>query len=101
MKEDFDVDRIDDVIHGRLRLGIMAMLAASTAASFTELKTRLKTTDGNLSVQLRKLEAAGYVTLDKGFHRGRTLTTARLTQTGRDAFSAYLETIGMLVNTLG
>jgi DNA-binding MarR family transcriptional regulator len=98
MKMSFDVDQLDDVIHGRLRLGIMAYLAAANAAPFTELKARLKAADGNLSVQLRKLEAAGYVELDKGFANNRPLTTVRLTPKGRDAFGAYLSTLSKLVN---
>ena len=52
----FDVEAIDDVIHGRLRLGIMAYLAKAEAADFSELKTALNATQGNLSIQLRKLE---------------------------------------------
>lgn len=94
----FDVERIDDIIHGRLRLGIMAYLAAAKAAPFTELKAKLKTSDGNLSVQLRKLEAAGYVAIEKAFLGARPLTTARLTTSGREAFAAYLETIRQLVD---
>lgn len=97
----FDVERLDEMIHGRLRLGIMAYLAAANAAPFTELKTRLNTTDGNLSVQLRKLEAAGYVEIEKGFLKGRPITTARLTVDGRKAFAAYLDTIKLLVEANG
>ena len=98
MRMDFDLDQVDDVIHGRLRLGIMAYLAAANAAPFAELKAKLKAADGNLSVQLRKLEAAGYVELEKGFLNNRPLTTARLTAKGRDAFRAYLATLSKLVN---
>ena len=61
MADDFDISRIDDVIHGRIRLGIMAYLSGAGSADFTTLKTRLQTTDGNLSVHLRKLEEAGFV----------------------------------------
>ena len=56
MADDFDIGRIDDVIHGRVRLGIMAALSGVESADFGTLQTRLQTTDGNLSVHLRKLE---------------------------------------------
>ena len=63
MADDFDIARIDEVIHGRIRLGIMAYLAGAERADFNTLKARLQTTDGNLSVHLRKLEDAGFVTV--------------------------------------
>ena len=64
-----DLGRIDDVIHGRMRLGIMVYLADADAADFTELKTVLEATQGNLSVHLKKLEEAGYVAIAKSFFR--------------------------------
>ena len=87
----FDLERIDEVIHGRLRLGIMAYLAHAEAADFTELKTALNATQGNLSIHLRKLEEAGYVAIDKSFLNRKPLTRARLTPEGRKAFDAYLD----------
>lgn len=93
----FDIGKIDDVIHGRLRLGVMAYLAQAEVASFNELKAALQVTQGNLSIQLRKLEDAGYVAIDKSFLGRKPLTRARLTPLGRKAFGAYLEAIGKLV----
>jgi DNA-binding MarR family transcriptional regulator len=93
----FDVGKIDDVIHGRLRLGIMAYLASAEVADFTELKNRLEATQGNLSVQLRKLEDAGYVAIDKSFLNRKPLTRVRLTEAGRKAFKDYLDVIAKLV----
>ena len=62
-----ELGRIDEIIHGRMRLGIMVYLADVEAADFTELKTVLEASQGNLSIQLKKLEAAGYVAIDKSF----------------------------------
>ena len=56
--DDFEIDHIDEVIHGRVRLGIMAYLSGAEVADFNALKARLSVTDGNLSVHLRKLEDA-------------------------------------------
>ena len=94
----FDVDAIDDVIHSRLRLGIMAYLAKAEAADFSELKTALKATQGNLSIQLRKLEDAGYLTIDKSFVDRKPLTRAQLTRAGRKAFLAYLDAMAKLID---
>ncbi len=93
----FDVGELDDVIHGRLRLGIMAYLVDAEVADFNELKEMLQATQGNLSVHLRKLEEAGYVAIDKSFVGRKPLTRARLTDAGRKAFAAYLEALSKLV----
>ena len=97
MLDDFDIARLDEVIHGRVRLGIMAYLSGAEAANFNELKARLQTTDGNLSVHLRKLEEAGFVAVDKRFEGRKPLTEARMTEAGRTAFVAYLDAMAGLV----
>ena len=94
----FDLDAIDDIIHGRLRLGIMAYLAKTEGADFTELRAALNATQGNLSIQLRKLEDAGYITIDKSFVDRKPLTRARLTRAGRKAFLAYLDAMAKLID---
>jgi DNA-binding MarR family transcriptional regulator len=94
--EGFDIERIDEVIHGRVRLGVMAYLAASDIAEFNELKAKLGATDGTLSVHLRKLEEAGYIAIEKTFRDRRPLTRARLTAGGRKAFKRYLDALGKL-----
>ena len=85
-----NLQAIDDVIHGRLRLGIMAYLSAVNPASFTELQKKTETTNGNLSTHLGKLEKAGYVTQEKGYNGKRPLTLVHLTHEGRTAWITYL-----------
>lgn len=92
-----EIGRIDEIIHGRLRLGIMVYLAEAEVADFTELKTVLEATQGNLSVHLRKLQDAGYVDIEKSFLNLKPLTRIRITQKGRAAFKAYLEALDKLV----
>ena len=92
-----DLGKIDEVIHGRMRLGIMVYLADAEAADFTELKTVLEATQGNLSVHIKKLEEAGYVEIDKSFRNNKPLTQASITPEGRKAFAAYLEALGGLI----
>lgn len=92
-----DLGRIDDVIHGRMRLGIMVYLSDADSADFTELKTVLEATQGNLSVHLKKLEEAGFVAIDKSFKDKKPLTRVSITREGRKAFSAYLDAIGSLI----
>lgn len=101
MGDRFDISGLDDVIHGRVRLGIVAYLASAEVADFTELKEVLEVTQGNLSIHLRKLEEAGYVAIDKSFVGRKPLTRVRLTETGRAAFSNYLKAMGQLVEQAG
>ena len=96
-----ELGKIDDVIHGRMRLGIMVYLADAETAEFTELKTVLEATQGNLSVHLKKLEEAGYVSIDKSFRDNKPLTQITITPSGRRAFAAYLEAIGNLIGGRG
>jgi DNA-binding MarR family transcriptional regulator len=93
----FDIGQIDEVIHGRLRLGVMAYLADAEVADFNELKAALDATQGNLSIHLRKLEEAGYVAIEKSFLNRKPLTRIRLTDKGRSAFARYLDAIAKLV----
>ncbi len=93
-----DLDKIDEVIHGRIRLGIMVYLASAETADFNELKTVLEATQGNLSVHLRKLEEAHYVEVEKGYAGRKPLTRVRLTEKGRKAFSEYLSAISNLLD---
>jgi DNA-binding MarR family transcriptional regulator len=86
----FDHTELDDVIHGRLRLGIMAYLSTASPATFIELRAKVNATDGNLSAHLAKLEAAGYVEIDKTFEARKPVTRVALTDSGRSAWLAYL-----------
>lgn len=94
----FDHTQIDDVIHGRLRLGVMAYLSTVSPAPFVELKAKVNATDGNLSTHLSKLEEAGYVKLEKTFSSKKPLTLVRLTKQGRNAWIAYLNRLQALIS---
>jgi DNA-binding MarR family transcriptional regulator len=95
-----DIKAIDEVIHGRLRLGIMAYLAGAGSADFLTLKQQLGSSDGNLSVHLRKLEEAGYVTVEKSFRDKKPRTEVQLSERGREAFLRYLDSLrGLLGGT--
>ncbi len=88
---------LDRLIHDRIRLGIASALAASEALTFTELRDLLGTSDGNLSVHARKLEAAGYVKCTKSFAGRVPRTEYRLTAAGRRALARYLDHMEALV----
>ncbi|MFN0024480.1 MAG: winged helix-turn-helix domain-containing protein [Parvularculaceae bacterium] len=87
----FDYRRLDDVIHGRVRLAVMAYLSGALAADFNELKAQIGGTDGNLATHLRKLENAGYVEVEKRFAGRKPQTILRLSPAGREAWIDYLK----------
>jgi len=91
---------LDPLIHERLRLGILSALVVQESLSFTELRDLLGTTDGNLSVQARRLESAGYVICDKKFEERKPKSTYRLSPAGRAALEEYLETLSSLLPDL-
>lgn len=90
-ERDFDYREIDDAIHGRVRLAVMAYLSGAGSADFNELKAKVGGTDGNLSVHLRKLEETGYVRVEKTFQGRKPRTICHLTPKGREAWIAYIE----------
>jgi DNA-binding MarR family transcriptional regulator len=91
---------LDKVIHERMRLGIISALAANERLSFTELKTLLDTTDGNISVHARKLEDAGYLTCEKSFNGRMPLTEYAITPAGREALERYLNHMEALITAM-
>ena len=95
------LDSLDEVIHQKVRLGIMSALMARGDADFRFLKETLSVTDGNLSIHLSKLEEAGYVRSAKEFVRKKPHTTYAPTEAGRTAFHAYLGSLERIVQTAG
>jgi DNA-binding MarR family transcriptional regulator len=90
-EKEIDLEAVDDMIHGRLRMGIMAYLSAVNPASFPELLEKTGTSNGNLSTHLTKLENAGFVRQEKGFKGKRPQTLVYVTDAGRQAWIDYLE----------
>jgi DNA-binding MarR family transcriptional regulator len=101
---DFDHSAIDELLQSRVRLAIVAFLASAGQADFSLLRDAIKTTDGNASVHLRKLEDAGYVAMEKRFANRKPQTTYALTERGRKAlldYVAHLESLLPPAKTTG
>lgn len=92
------INKINDIIHGRLRLGIMAYLSTASPASFPELLEKTGATNGNLSTHLTKLENAGFIRQEKGYKGKRPQTLVYLTNEGRTAWIDYLDTLCSMLN---
>lgn len=91
---------LDRVIHERMRLGIISALAANDTLTFNELKSLMKTTDGNVSVHTRKLEDAGYIICNKSFDGRIPRTEYKITTAGRRALERYLNHMETLIRTM-
>ena len=97
----FDHETIDDIIHGRVRLAIMAYLSGADGATFSELQQKAQVSEGNLSVHLRKLEEAGYLEVEKSFVGRKPQTLCRLSPSGREAWIAYIAHMQKLLGRSG
>ena len=89
---------LDPLLHSQLRLAVMSVLMNVEEADFVYLREKTESTAGNLSAQLDKLAAAGYITVEKGFSGRKTRTVCRVTPAGRAAFVAYVDTLREYLN---
>jgi len=88
---------LDNLIHEKVRLGIVSALAVNETLSFRELRELMRTTDGNISVHARRLEEASYIECTKSFEGRIPRTSYRLTAEGRRALERYLDHMEALI----
>lgn len=84
---------LNPLLHSQLRLAVMSILMNCEQASFVYIKQQTQATAGNLSVQLEKLQTAGYITVEKSFEGKKPLTTCSVTESGKLAFEEYVKTL--------
>jgi DNA-binding HxlR family transcriptional regulator len=89
MYKNFSHQQIDKLLTNRLRLAIMASVSHSDEVDFTSLRRAVKTTDGNLSIQLGLLQDAGWIIVNKLADGNRPQTLVALTNKGRSALDTY------------
>ncbi|HEX3941879.1 MAG TPA: transcriptional regulator [Acidobacteriaceae bacterium] len=95
-----DLPDLDPVIHGKLRLALLSLLAGVEEAEFTWLREKTGSTDGNLGAHLLKLEEAGYVAIEKKFVLRKPVTLYRMTEQGREALVAYVRALKELLGAV-
>ena len=95
--EEHPLAGLDDLVHQRARLGVLAMLREAAKVDFVRLRDSLGLTDGNLARHLQTLADAGYVTTRKAQSR----TWVSLTPAGRKAFDKELAALRALVERFG
>ena len=94
-----ELPELNPVIHGKLRLALLSLLVGVEEAEFTWLRSKTGSTDGNLGAQLANLEEAGYVAVEKKFVQRKPQTLYRMTETGRQAFIEYVQSLKQLLGS--
>ncbi len=84
---------LDPLLHSQLRLAVMSLLLGIESAEFTFIKEKTQATAGNLSVQLDKLNEAGYIEVQKSFKGKKPVTRCKMTQKGVKAFETYVSAL--------
>ncbi len=97
---DHPVNGLDDVVHQRVRLGILTVAHEARQVEFGYLRTSLELTAGNLSQHLTVLEKAGLVTIDKGYAGKRARTWITLTKAGDAALRAEIAQLKLLIRSI-
>lgn len=90
--------KLNPIIHSQLRLAIMTLLVSVKEADFNYIKEKTNATSGNISVQLDKLNNAGYIDIKKEFVDKKTRTTCSITNQGKVAFEEYVENLKSYLN---
>jgi DNA-binding transcriptional ArsR family regulator len=87
--KNFDHKLVDKLFSNRLRVAIMSALLHSDEIDFSSLKEAVKATDGNLSIQLKLLNEAGFLVTNKVSAGKREQTYMALSDKGRAAIGNY------------
>jgi len=92
------IKELNPLLHSQLRLAIISILVSVEEADFVFLREKTGATAGNLSIQIEKLSAAGYIEVIKGYSGKRPRTVCRITADGRQAFEEYVQGLKELIN---
>ena len=86
-------EELDPLLHSQLRLAVMSILISVDEADFVYLRKETGATAGNLSVQIEKLKAVGYIDVNKSFKGKMPCTVCSITKKGISAFESYTQAL--------
>jgi DNA-binding MarR family transcriptional regulator len=89
---------LDPLLHSQLRLAIISMLVTSEKMDFTYIQSETKAAAGNISIQIKKLEEAGYIKVEKSFKNNYPNTMISITEKGVRAFESYVNNLKKYIN---
>ena len=91
---------LDPLLHSQLRLAIVSMLISSDKVEFTHIKEETKAAAGNISIQIKKLQEAGYIKVEKIFKNNYPKTLLSITDKGVKAFESYVNDLRKYIDPL-
>ncbi len=89
---------LDPLLHSQLRLSIISILMTVDDANFTFIKESTNAAAGNISIQIKKLQDAGYIQVKKSFKNNYPNTTISITCKGTKAFENYVINLKKYIN---
>jgi DNA-binding MarR family transcriptional regulator len=89
---------LDPLLHSQLRLTIISMLVNSEKVEFTYIQEETKAAAGNISIQIKKLQEAGYINVEKTFKNNYPKTLLSITDKGVKAFKEYVNNLKKYIN---
>lgn len=89
---------LNPILHSQLRLSIISILMTVEETNFSFIKDATKASAGNISIQIKKLQEAGYITVVKTFSNNYPNTTISITNKGKDAFESYVTDLKRYIN---
>ncbi len=93
-------NELDDIVHQRVRLGILAIAHEARRVEFGYLRTNLDLTGGNLSQHISVLETAGLIAVEKGYEGKRARTWVSLTKAGDVALREEIAQLKQLIGQI-
>ena len=87
------IKRLNPILHSELRLAIMSHLLSVGESDFVKIKEVTEAASGNISIQIKKLHEAGYISVKKGYKNNYPHTQVAITTTGINEFEKYIETL--------
>lgn len=91
-------NRLDELLLSKSRLGILALLLGGDEIEYSAIRDALGLSDGNLSVQIYKLEETGYIKIKKTFVGRRPKTYCRIAAAGKTALARHVKQLGELLS---
>jgi len=89
---------LDPILHSQLRLSIVSILISLKESDFNFIKETTGATSGNISIQIKKLQEAGYIQVEKTFKNNYPNTTISITKKGIEAFETYVNDLKKYIN---
>jgi len=89
---------LDPILHSQLRLSVVSILMSVDEANFSFIKEKTQASSGNLSIQIKKLQEAGYISVKKTFKNNYPNTSLSITKKGMEAFERYVNDLKNYIN---